>query len=311
VQVEVFRGGFPVQARLVDERRVGLAAIALAAGLWAIAATAASRLFDRGVDPIELSGARAVIAALGLSSVGWRRRVRQRVSPLLMAALGLSIALVNVAYYLAIDRLAVALAIVLQYTAPALVVSWVALTARRAPSREILLALIVAVAGVALATEVPAGDIGSIDGLGIAFGLVSAVLFAAYTLLSERAGRAYGSIGAMTRAFGAAALFWILVQVPRGWPGDLFEPENLPLVLFVGLGGTLAPFLLYVWGVGRVRSERATIAATLEPVLAAVFAWMLLDQSPSSMQIAGGLLVIGAVAMLQVARHESARAPEP
>jgi DME family drug/metabolite transporter len=295
----------------VDERRVGLAAIALAAGLWAIAATAASRLFDRGVDPIELSEARAVIAALGLSSVGWTRRARQRVSPLLIAALGLSIALVNVAYYLAIDRLAVALAIILQYTAPALVVSWVALTARRAPSRDLLLALIVAVAGVALATEVPAGDIGSFDGLGIAFGLASAVLFAAYTLLSERAGRAYGSIGAMTRAFGAAAVFWILVQVPRGWPGDLFEPENLPLVLFVGLGGTLAPFLLYVWGLGRVRSERATIAATLEPVLAAVFAWLLLDQSLSSMQIAGGLLVIGAVAMLQVSRHEPARAPEP
>jgi drug/metabolite transporter, DME family len=295
----------------VTQRRVGLAAIAFAAGLWAIAATAASRLFDRGVDPIELSEARAVIAAVGLSTVGWGRTARSPVSPVLMGALGLSIALVNAAYYLAIDRLEVALAIVLQYTAPVLVVAWVAATARRAPSREVLVALIAAVGGVVLATEIPAGDAGPIDALGIAFGLASAVLFAAYTLLSERAAHALGSIGAMTRAFGAAALFWVLVQVPRGWPEDLFESENLPLVLFVGLGGTLAPFLLYVWGLGRVRSERATIAATLEPVLAAVFAWLLLDQSLSSMQIAGGLLVIGAVAMLQVAGHEAARAPEP
>lgn len=295
----------------MNERRLGLAAIALAAGLWAIAAIAASRLFERGVEPIELSEARAVIAALGLSTVGWRLPARHRVNPLLVAGLGLSIALVNAAYYLAIDRLAVALAIVLQYTAPALVVAWVAVTARRAPSREVLVALVAALAGVVLATEIPAGDVGSTDGLGIAFGLVSAVLFAAYTLLSERAGRAYGSVGAMTRAFGAAAVFWVLVQMPRGWPAELFEPENLPLVLFVGLGGTLAPFLLYVWGVGRVQSERATIAATLEPVLAALFAWVLLDQSLSPMQIAGGLLVVGAVAMLQLTRHEPARAPEP
>jgi DME family drug/metabolite transporter len=218
---------------------------------------------------------------------------------------------VNAAYYLAIDRLAVALAIVLQYTAPALVVTWVAVAARRVPSREVLIALVAAVAGVVLATEIPAGDLGTVDGLGLAFGLASAVLFAAYTLLSERVAGAYGSVGAMTRAFTVAAAFWILVQTTRGWPAELFEPENLPLVLFVGLGGTLAPFLLYVWGIGRVRAERATIAATLEPVLAALFAWLLLDQSLSAMQIGGGLLVIGAVAMLQVARHEPARAPEP
>ena len=295
----------------MNDRRLGLAAIALAAALWAIAATAASRLFDRGVDPIELSEARAVVAAVGLSTVGWARRARHPVSPMLIAALGLSIALVNAAYYLAIDRLAVALAIVLQYTAPALVVTWVAVAARRVPSREVLIALVAAVAGVVLATEIPAGDLGTVDGLGLAFGLASAVLFAAYTLLSERVAGAYGSVGAMTRAFTVAAAFWILVQTTRGWPAELFEPENLPLVLFVGLGGTLAPFLLYVWGIGRVRAERATIAATLEPVLAALFAWLLLDQSLSAMQIGGGLLVIGAVAMLQVARQEPARAPEP
>jgi drug/metabolite transporter, DME family len=295
----------------VNESRAGLAAIALAAALWAIAAAAASRLFDRGIDPIELSEARAVIAALGLSTIGWRRGARHSVPRLLIPALGLAIALVNAAYYLAIDRLAVALAIVLQYTAPALVVGWVAVTTRRAPSREVLVALVAAVAGVVLATEVLSGDIGGADGLGIAFGIASAVLFASYTLLSERAGHAYGPVGAMTRAFTAASVFWVAVQIPRGWPEPLFEPRNLPLVLFVGIGGTLVPFLLYVWGIGRVQSERATIAATLEPVLAALFAWLLLDQSLSTMQIAGGLLVIGAVAMLQVVRHEPARAPEP
>jgi DME family drug/metabolite transporter len=82
-------------------------------------------------------------------------------------------------------------------------------------------------------------------------------------------------------------------------------------VLFVGLAGTLSPFLLYVWGIRRVRAERATIAATLEPVLAALFAWVLLDQSLGPMQISGGVLVCAAVVLLQTRRREPVRAPEP
>jgi DME family drug/metabolite transporter len=296
----------------VDQRRLGLAAIAMAAALWASAAAVASRLFDRGVDPIQLSEARAVIAAAGLSLFGWRaRRTGPRSGPLLMGALGLAIALVNGAYYLAIDRVAVALAIVLQYTAPALVVTWVALGTRRRPSGEVSVALIAAIAGVVLATEAPAGDLGGVDALGILFGLSSAVLFAAYTLLSERVARTYGPVGAMTRAFTVAALFWIAVQVLRGWPDELFEAANAPMILFVGLLGTLVPFLLYVWGLGNVRAERATIAATLEPVLAALVAWIWLGQALSAMQITGGVLVIGAVVMLQAGEREPLRGREP
>ncbi len=65
-----------------------------------------------------------------------------------------------------------------------------------------------------------------------------------------------------------------------------------------GLGGTLLPFLLYVWGVQRLRSERAVIAATLEPLFAALVAWMLLDQVLSPMQTMGGVLILGAVVWL-------------
>jgi DME family drug/metabolite transporter len=296
----------------VDQRRLGLVAIAFAAAFWASAAAVASRLFDRGVDPLELSEARAVIAAVALSLFGWRtRKAAPGAGPLLMGALGLAIALVNGAYYLAIDRLAVALAIVLQYTAPTLVVAWVAVSTRRRPSGEVSIALIAAVAGVVLVTEAPAGDLGGVDALGVLFGLSSAALFAAYTLLSERAARAYSPTGAMTRAFTVAALFWIAVQVVRGWPDELFEASNAPMILFVGLFGTLVPFLLYVWSVGHVRAERATIAATLEPLLAALVAWIWLGQALSAMQIAGGVLVIGAVTMLQVGKREPVRAPEP
>ena len=88
---------------------------ALAAALWAVAAVAARRLFEDGVPPIHLVEARAVITAAGLSLLpGAWKRTEARLPLRHIVALGLSIAAVNVTYYLAIDRLAVAVAIVLQ-----------------------------------------------------------------------------------------------------------------------------------------------------------------------------------------------------
>jgi DME family drug/metabolite transporter len=79
----------------------------------------------------------------------------------------------------------------------------------------------------------------------------------------------------------------------------------------VGIGGTLAPFLLFLWGVQRVRAERAAIGATIEPVVAAAVAWIWLGQSLSVLQLLGGALVIVAVSSLQLGRRPAVLAPEP
>ncbi len=291
---------------------LGFLAIAAAAALWAVAAVAARDLFDRGLDPIELTASRSWIAVLGLGVLAWGSKAPapERGKPLVAIALGLSIALVNTTYYLAIDRLPVAIAIVLQYTAPALVVAWTAIGARRRPAPEVLGAVVASAFGIVLVSELIGADVGSIDGLGILLGLASAVLFAGYTVLSESAGSVYGVQGALFRGFVAASVFWVIVFAFRGWPAGLFEPENIPGVLFVGIGGTLAPFLLYLWGVQQVKAERASIAATLEPVLAAIVAWIWLSQELSGIQIIGGVLVVASVLALQIRRQES-RAPEP
>ncbi len=289
---------------------LGIAAIALAATLWAIAAVVARRLFDRGVEPLELVQARAVISAAGLALVpaAWRGRSGGR--PWTVIALGLSIALVNAFYYLALERLDVAVALVLQYTGPAIVVAWVAISVRRAPSKGILIALAGAFLGVVLVSEALGADIAGLDALGIGFGIGSAFMFATYTLLSEKAGEAYGIVGALFRGFVAASVMWIAFQIPRGWPSSLTTGENLPSVLFVGVVGTLLPFLLYVWGVERVRAERAVIAATLEPVVAGIVAWVWLDQLLSALQLVGAALILTAVLSLQLKRPHAVPNPD-
>jgi drug/metabolite transporter (DMT)-like permease len=290
---------------------VPLLAIALAALLWAVAATVARDLFDAGVPPIQLVEARAVLSALGLALIpaAWRSTGARSAAPgWIVVSLGASIALVNAAYYTAISRLAVAVAIVLQYLGPGMVVAWLAFRRKERPPTEIVVAVVLAFAGVVFVSEVPAGDLGSIDAIGLLAGLASAVLFAAYTMQSERAAARFGPIGAVFRAFAAAALLWVVYQLPQGWPSALFESANIGKVLFVGLAGTLAPFLLYVWAVGRIRSERAVIAATLEPLFAGFVAWLWLGQVLSLMQVLGGALILAAVMWLQL-RAAAAESP--
>lgn len=283
---------------------LGLGAIALAAALWSVAAVAARHLFDRGVDPLELAAARAAIAVTGLALIPVARRRTATRSPAAVVLLGLSIALVNAVYYMAIARLDVAVALVLQYTAPALVVMWVALRARKRPAPEVLVAVVVTFVGVVLVSGAVGGGVREVSSAGVAFALASAVLFATYTLLSEKAGDAYGTLGALFRGFAAATALWIVFQATRGWPSELFIAENVPDVIFVGIAGTLLPFFFFLWGVKQVRAERAAITATLEPILAAVVAWLWLDQVLAPVQLAGGAIVLVGIVALQVRRRE-------
>ena len=161
-----------------------------------------------------------------------------------------------------------------------------------------------------LVVDLTPGAIGSIDALGLAMAIASAGFFSTYIVLAEKTGAVYGSNGAMLRAFAIASLLWVVYQLPRGLPEDVLELSNLPGVLYVGLAGTLAPFLLFAWGVGRVRAERASIAATLEPVIAAVVAWGWLGQHLSALQVAGAALVVGVVVTLQSRRQRPLVAPD-
>ncbi len=289
---------------------LGYAAVAAAAALWAVAAVVARRLFDSGVSPVELTESRAVLAFIGFALVpsAWRRG--QPAWSVHVVGLAVAIALVNVTYYVAISRVQVAVALVIQYTAPALIVGWTAVVSRRAPSRQVFGALAVALVGVVLVVDLTPGAIGDIDALGLAMAIASAVFFSTYIVLAEKTGVVYGSNGAMLRAFAIASLLWVVYQLPRGVPEDVLDLSNLPGVLYVGLAGTLAPFLLFAWGVGRVRAERASIAATLEPVIAAVVAWGWLGQHLSALQVAGAGLVVGAVVTLQSRRRRPLVAPD-
>jgi drug/metabolite transporter (DMT)-like permease len=145
--------------------------------------------------------------------------------------------------------------------------------------------------------------LGGLDRPGLAAGLASAVLFAAYLLSAELAGRR-GAEPATTLLWGflVAVAIWAVVVPWWSWPvGVLADPGVAAAVLGVGLVGTLLPFALAVGAVRVVSAATAGIAATSEPVFAVAFAWVLLGQRLNPAQLAGAALVVAGVVLAQLA----------
>jgi drug/metabolite transporter (DMT)-like permease len=282
-------------------------AVVTAAACWGIAAIMAKVAFEHGVPPERLAHARATVALLLLlpALALWRRELLRPPPGTLRVLLGfgLCIAGVNYAYYVAIDHLAVGVAISLQYTGPVLVLGWTVLVARRHPGRLAWVAAGCTLAGAVLVSQAYAGFAG-VDLTGLASGVASALLFAAYLLTAEAAGRA-GAHPATVLVWGFATAIVVLGPISPWWSwpfAALREPRVALAVVGVGVVGTLLPFFLAVGAVRVIPAATAGIAATFEPVFAAAFAWLLLGQRLEPVQLAGGLLVVAGVVVAQLAQ---------
>lgn len=285
---------------------LGLLATILAVVAWAIAGNVANHLFLAGVQPFELAGASTAIATFGFAILDCLvGRSHARAIDRQQFAMGLILVGLVGTTYLSIQRLPVAVATVLLFTAPILVVLWTALTSRKLPSLQVIIALIFSIVGVILMSNLLSSNVVVVDWLGILVGLSAAVFFAAYVVLSEQVSATRETTGVMLKIFAVASLFWIAYQTTQGIPRALLAPDNIPSVIYMGLGGNLLPYLLFFWCVQRLKAERAAIAATLEPPIAGFLAWIWFGQSLTLMQILGGVLIVAAITWMQLQIEDS------
>jgi drug/metabolite transporter (DMT)-like permease len=283
--------------------RLGYLLAAVAALMFAVNGSLARYLLDDGISAARLSQLRVTVAFVllgGALALLDRRRLRiARADVPRMAWLGLAgVAIVQLSYFLAIERLPISVALVIQFTGPLMVLLWLRLAHGRRLRPSLYGAVALSVAGSALVVEIY--DAGSIDGLGVVFSLVAAVTFAIYLIGFERAGQSYDAFTTLTWGLGFATVFWLLVSPLWTFPlGDFDSARNAALALGVVVIGTLAPFLLNVTALRHLPAARVGVVATLEPPLAAIVAWMVHGEALTGVQIAGGLMVVAAVAWVQ------------
>jgi drug/metabolite transporter (DMT)-like permease len=276
--------------------------------MWALNGNLARYLLDDGVSAVRLSQLRSfgswliLLLALG----GARRdllRVDRRDLPAL-AFLGVAgLALVHATYFIAIDRLQIGVALTIQYLAPLLLLVWLRVAHGRRLAPSLWGAVALSVAGCFFVVR--AYDAGSLDAGGAAAAFAAAVTFAIYMAGSERAGHSHEPVTTLFWAFGFASLFWAIVTPWWSFPsGELDSARNALLAAGVIVIGTLLPFICMVAALRHIPAPRAAVVATLEPVLAALFAWFIHDEELAAVQIAGGAAVLAAVVWVQSRRPD-------
>lgn len=285
------------------ERALGLWMTLAAAVLFGVAAVVAADVFAL-VAPTRVAQFRSVIAALALGLIAWRRgRIDPGGELGRLMLLGAALAAVTITFYWAIERLGVGPGTTIQFTAPVLVLAWMRLVERRSVAVVAWVAAATAVTGTALMTQAWNAQI---DAVGVLAGIGAAVTFASYLIMGERLGAVLPSLTVIAYGFGFSAVIW-LVAVPPSI-ADL-SPGAWWRLIFIGLAGTAAPFLLEVSALRRADPGSVGVVATAEPVVGAAIAWIALGQALTPIQVVGGLVTAASVAAIQV--FTSRRSPWP
>ncbi|HEU4384036.1 MAG TPA: DMT family transporter [Anaeromyxobacteraceae bacterium] len=266
-----------------------------AAALWGISGVVARSLFQRAVDPAHLVQIRMLVGGAALLPLlAWRGSlaVPRRLWPALGGYAAL-MALLQLSYFEAIAEAGVAVAVFLQYTAPLLVAAWESLRARSLPPRPVSAALLLAVAGSAMLV-LPGGSL-RVPLAGLAWGLASAFAMAAATVVSGALRhRGMGALPLVAWGFLLGSLAFTARRTP--WTALATVPD-WPYFLYVAVFATAVPFALYVSALGALAGTVTMLLAMLEPALAAALAWLFLGEALSAGQVAGGLLILGGVAL--------------
>lgn len=225
----------------------------------------------------------------------------------------IAVAGTQLAYFAAIERIPVSMALLIEYLAPVLLVLLAWVRTRRVPRAVVLAGTLLSLVGLALV--IGPGDVGGVDLLGVGFGLLAAVGLAAYFLLAavpeEVPPVAMAGAGLLVGAVVLGVL-GLLGAVPmRAQLGDVPLLEaSVPWFVPIGVVGVVATAFAYATGIAatvRLGSRVASFVGLLEVVFAALLAWVLLGEALGPVQLLGGALIILGIALV---RSESqARAP--
>ena len=275
------------------------------AALYGFGGVMAKDAFTAGIAPSEMAQLRAIfsfIVLLAALAVFGRRHLRARRGDLPLLALfgALGIAAVNGTYYEAISRLPLGVALAIQYTAPLLLLVIARATGRGVGSRLWVAALITLV-GCYFVVGAYDARLRDLNAGGAVISVIAMLTFTAYLLMAERILRTYTPWTLLVYGLGFATLAWSLYRIPTRLPWDL-AIAHWPLVVGVVFIATLFQYVLTLAAVSLLPSARVGLTATFEPVVGALLGFALLGEVLQLPQIAGGVLVLMGIALVQTVR---------
>lgn len=248
----------------------------------ALAATMFDDLGPSGTSLLRLAWAAAIL----LIVVRPDPRGHTRAELKLVALYGLVLGLMNLTFYLGLERLPLGVAVTVEFLGPLGVA--VALSRRRADYAFTALAAL----GILLLAD-PGGD--GVDPLGLLFVLIAAACWAAYILLAARAAQVFPPGRGVALAMCFAVLPTVLPGIAEAG-STLLEPELLVLGLGVALLSSVVPYSLELEALRRLPAHVFGVLMSLEPAVAALAGFLVLGEALGARELAAIACVIAATA---------------
>jgi drug/metabolite transporter (DMT)-like permease len=306
--------------------RLGYVLVITAAILFGVNGGLSRVAMGSGLSPesfttVRVTGATLVFVAYAAC---FRRSALRRpkgTAMLLVIALGLvGVAALQLTYNVAIDRLPLGIALLIEYLAPVLVVLWVRFVRKEPVRGRMWLAVGLAVVGLAVVSRVWNGL--TFDGLGVIMALLAAVSFASYFLLGEHNVGIDDPLRVILWAFVVATVAMNLVEPFWAMPslegstsllGRLEDHSANPwlVIAIIVVLGTVVPFFLEIVALRHLPATIVTVVAMLEPVLANVLGWAWFRESLTPIQALGAIAVLAGIVLAQTSRKVEMVLPQP
>lgn len=292
----------------------GVLYVLLAAFFWGISGTVAQFLFSQNIKVMQVVQTRSTFAFLffllvlaivrpvslkpDFKKMGWY-----------LAAGIIGVGFSNFTYYYTINVSSVGTAIILQYTAPVIVMVYGILSRDEQASWMKWAALAVSLAGCILAVGAGSSDLLNAGPLAVTIGIASAFCFAAMGVIGRQLNRHSGSDLWQNLVYTMmfAALFWAILQPPTDWPSWNLTPSDWGILGVFSLISVVLPYLFFYLGLKFLPPSTVLIISTFEPVTAIISAWIFLGEAMSGIQIVGAGFVISAIVILGIENRQASR----
>jgi drug/metabolite transporter (DMT)-like permease len=225
------------------------------------------------------------------------------------------VAMVQALYFVAIERMYIGIALLIEFTAPIWILLFLRFVLKKHVPKGLWYAIALAFTGLLLITQIWSGL--SVDQIGLLAAFFDALALAGYFLIGDLLGKTKSSGAIATWGFGVASLLLVFALPVWNFPVAAltsemnllgrFESYELPgwvLILWIVVMGTIAPYLLVISGLKILSASTASIFGMIEPVLAGMFAWWWLNESLTTAQLIGCVIVILGIGIADRARSK-------
>ena len=285
------------------EQRKGYLLIASASILWGTMGIFGKLAFAQGVNPVTLTALRiSISSATVLVPIALFRRsllkIKGKDLPQLIVFGVFAVALQRIAYFYTVDLTTATIAAIMFYTYPIFVTAYASIFLKEKVTSSTIIAIILAFLGVALVVR--AYEVSQLNAnmLGLAFGMLTSILFVLYFLMAKKLRERYTNWTLLVYGDGIGAvalaptLFHSSSQIVN-YPLHLWY-----LILVIAWFPSLTAYLLFSYALKYVESAKGSVLSVIEPLSAAAFSATILGETFEYLQLVGIALALTGILLL-------------